>query len=259
MSDTDQSSHMPPLGVGKILSETFQIFFQNIVVIMILGFIAAYVGYLITYAGAVRSLSDPGFTDGASTLATVGLLPIVVNLLLSSIVTGLVILIAYDAKVGRSSGLAQHFKTVLPSIPMIIAVTLVSMILTVLGAFLILIGMLWVYAVFYVLVPAVLIDRAGFGSLRRSADLTREYRWPIVGILLVLSLVGLGLQLLIMPIVGTSFSLEPAGAFGITGIISSVFSAVSYGLLAVSVALVYARLREVKEGVNVDSLVEIFQ
>jgi len=42
-------------------------------------------------------------------------------------------------------------------------------------------------------------------------------------------------------------------------IVSSLISVITYGLLSIAISLIYARLREIKEGVGVDQLASVFE
>ena len=61
----------------------------------------------------------------------------------------------------------------------------------------------------------------------------------------------------VIGIVGIS-SLTSAGGIIITLIFYAALSGIAYGLSSISIALIYARLRQIKEGVSIDQIVSVF-
>ena len=101
----------------------------------------------------------------------------------------------------------------------------------------------------------------GFGALCRSVDLSRDHRWPIAGLLLVIGLCAFGFQLfgvvvmmLVLPLLST-----PVIADAIAMVILSLFVAMSSGLFAAAVAQIYIRLRDIKQGVIAEDLPTVFE
>jgi hypothetical protein len=106
--------------------------------------------------------------------------------------------------------------------------------------------------------PAIVIENAGFGSFGRSAQLTKEYRWPCLGALIVVGICAYIPILIIAMLFGFGAA---AGGFtlGIFFVIVNTVATVIYmAALGICVALIYARLREIKEGTSVEQLAEVF-
>eukprot|EP00903_Cladosiphon_okamuranus_P022917 g21109.t1 len=105
--------------------------------------------------------------------------------------------------------------------------------------------------------PAGVIERAGFGGLGRSKYLTKEYRWPILGALVLAIICATIINIVALFVVGLVAS---AGSIGmVIGIVLfAAISTVGAGFLSILVALIYARLREIKEGVSVDQIASVF-
>ncbi|MBL4557927.1 MAG: hypothetical protein JKP98_15080 [Rhodobacteraceae bacterium] len=103
------------------------------------------------------------------------------------------VLLAYDAKLGRPLRMRGYIGAALSVIVPLFLVSLLVQILIGLGILALVVPGLWLIAVFSVVVPAVVIERAGSGALARSAELTRGYRWPILGLFLIMWLIALGL------------------------------------------------------------------
>ncbi|MEM1065213.1 MAG: hypothetical protein AAGJ74_06905 [Pseudomonadota bacterium] len=263
MADISMTESKQSLGVGSILSESFSIFFSNFLKVLLLGAFGALLGVLINtmFLGfnAAVGVGDPNITD-PSAIITGSVLSIVVNTMIYGLVTALLIQLAYDAKLGRSNSLGTYFNAAIPAVVPIAVLSIVVFVLMMIGAVALLIGMLWVYAVFYVMPPVAVIERGGFGSLGRSAALTKEYRWPIVGLFILIMILTMVVQVVATFLVGVLIAMGGASLAGpvLAAIAFAVISGISYAFGGIAIALVYARLREIKEGVNVDHIASVF-
>jgi uncharacterized membrane protein len=103
--------------------------------------------------------------------------------------------------------------------------------------------------------PAVVIERLGFRGLGRSEKLTKNYRWPIVGALVLTWICAL--IIIVVALFVADFALS-SGVLAVSILLYAAFTAVGTGLLSILTALIYARLREIKEGVSVDQIAEVF-
>ena len=263
MTDTNLGTAKAPLGVGEIISSSFSILFSNFFKVLLLGFVGALIGLIVNSIflgfGAATGTADP--IDLANNFSGVGyVISVLVNMAIYGLVTALLIQLAYDAKLGRSNSIGTYFKAALPAIIPITLLTVVVTLLMGIGAIALIIGALWVYAVFYVMAPVAVIERGGFGSLGRSAALTKEYRWPIVGLFVVMVIITMLIQFASTFVVGLMAALT-ASAVGIVivAIFFALLSALGYVITGISSALVYARLREIKEGVDVDQIASVFE
>ncbi len=253
-----------PLGAGTIVGDTFSIFFKKIHLVLLLAFIPALLEGILT-AFAISQPLENVATGGGDTasFATTFLVTLIISLVTVAVTTAMVIQLAYDAKLGRPARIGSYFSAAIKNLPAIAVLSIVTTILYSLASIFLLLPGLWVYAVFSVIVPAIVIDGAGFGAMGRSAALTKNYRWPIVG-----SLILVVLCIMLVPFVIAfafaalfGFGPDPSGAavFGPWLIIESAISAISYGWLSIAIALIFARLKEIKEGVSVSDLVDVFK
>jgi hypothetical protein len=128
------------------------------------------------------------------------------------------------------------------------------------GFLLLVVPGLWVLAVFSVTPVAVVIERAGFGGLGRSADLTKGYRWPIVGANILIMIIAAAINFIAMFVIG--LIIVPLGGnvtgtlIGVLGL--GIITSVANGLAAILISLIYARLREIKEGASVRDIAAVF-
>lgn len=264
MSDTGMTEPRAPLGVGAIVSESFSILFKNLVPIAVVSIIPIVLsivlsGMLMGFDAVLGGGPDPENIDDLNGYF-VGLgIASLVGIILYGIIIATLVQLAYDAKLGRPLNYVRYYSaaiaTLLPNVVLMIIVT----ILVSLAAMLLLIPGLWLMALYSVVVPALVIEGAGFGSMRRSQTLTKEYRWPVFGALLLVYICSMILNLGVVFIAGAITS--AMGSVGtLVGIVMlALVYVASYGLISIAVSLIYARLREIKEGVGVDQLAAVFE
>lgn len=253
-----QTPPSAPLGVGAIVGESFSILFGNFLKVMILGFVPTLLSLLISGVligwGATLGMADPGLIAPAA--ITGFIISLIAQVGLYGLTIGLLVLFAYDAKQGRTHPLMSYVNPALRSAFPIAILAIVAGIATGLASLALIIPGLWVYAVFSVFVPAVVVDRAGFGALGRSAQLTKGYRWPIVGTVVIIGICTFVLSFVANFIAGL---VDTVGlGTPISVVVAALVNAAVYGLSGISVALIYARLREIKEGVGIDDLAAVF-
>jgi len=262
MTSTPVTAPKLPLGVGRIISSSFSILFRNIAAVMIVAFIPSLIGQLISVATAGAdvtlgvSAANPFVTGGATTI----ILGVVLQLAIQGLTIALLVQLAYDAKLGRPITPLAYISPALKAIVPIVVLSLAIGILAGIGFMLLIIPGLYIYAVFSVTTPAIMIERVGFGGMSRSASLTRDYRWPIIGALILLGLCTFGLSLVsgfVVTALVLAIGVNAAG-IGLGLLLSALIAGLTYGLSGIGAALIYARLRDIKEGISVDDLAAVF-
>ncbi|MEM6589068.1 MAG: hypothetical protein AAF641_11520 [Pseudomonadota bacterium] len=184
------------------------------------------------------------------------------EIVLNGIITALLVQIAYDAKLGRPLALVAYMRRAFGAIIPIFFVSILVGILVGLGALALILPGLWLFAVFSAAIPAVVIEEEGAtGAMDRSSALTKEYRWPIVGIVLVMYILVIGFALAGGAVIAMIVDAIGLGGLGysISAVLLACIVALTSGFIAISSALIYARLREMKEGVGVDELASVFE
>lgn len=262
MTVVSETGQKIPLGVGKILGDSFSILFGNFFKVLVLGFVGVFIGFVIDGFligfDAAAGLSDPSFTEPGSALGQ--LLSMLNNAVVYGLITALVVQLAYDAKLGRTNSFGTYFSSAIPALVPIVVLNVVISILVSIGFLALIIGAVWVSAVFCVTVPAAVIERAGFNAMGRSAALTKEYRWPIAGTLLVIAIIIILLALVtgVVAVLVAVMLASGGGAAILAGVVFSLIVGLGYGYGGIAAALIYARLREIKEGVDVDQIAAVF-
>ena len=256
MASISENGQKVPLGVGAIVQESFSILFNNFIPVLTMAFVPMLLGTLIsavlTGPNVALGIAPPDFSTTGGGVAWG--LSLVSQVVFYGLATALLVQLAYDAKLGRPLQLGRYLSIAIRVAVPTAILLVISSILIGLGMLVLIIPGLWLYAVFSVVAPAVVIEGAGFGGLGRSAELTREYRWPVVGALILI-----GICTGIINFVAAFIVSLLAGAGGVVMMaLLSLLAALGAGLAGISVALIYARLREIKEGVSVDQIASVF-
>lgn len=260
MAAVDATFDRAPLGAGGIIGESFSIFFSKFGKVLALAFLPTLAGLVISGMlsgwGTALGLEDPDFTSGGSVAGFI--MGIVISMGFYGLTIALLVLLAYDAKQGRSRPLGEYFAPALRSIVPIVVLAFVVGILAAIGFVALVIPGIWIYAVFAVVYPAVAIEGVGFGGMKRSAALTKGYRWPIAGVIIVIGICSFVLNFAAGFGGAMLFGIMGDGMIAVSLIVNSLIYAITYGLSGISIALIYARLREIKEGVSVSDLAAVF-
>jgi hypothetical protein len=106
--------------------------------------------------------------------------------------------------------------------------------------------------------PVLVIERKGvFGSLSRSAELTRGHRWSMLGLYVCMGLLMIVLSLPCGLVTGIVSAMTPGNLVPAL-IFSSLVSAVEAMFIAVALTAAYTELRGSREGVGVAELASVF-
>ncbi|MEO9528350.1 hypothetical protein [Roseibium sp.] len=258
---TDATTQQPKaaLGVGSIISESFSILFGNFIKVVIIGFVPTLIGLLISGVlsgfGVALGVETQTFDSPGEGIAMV--VSFIINMVVYSVTTALLVQLAYDAKLARPVQIGRYVGPAMSAVVPLAVISIVVTILVGIGMMLLIVPGLWIYAVFSVIAPAIVIERAGFGGMSRSRALTKEYRWPILGALILALICAMLINIVAMFIVGLIAIIGTAGMV-IAVLLFAAISTIGVGFLSIIVALIYARLREIKEGVSVDQIASVF-
>ena len=264
--------------IGKVLAHSFSTFFKHPFVFLGLSILAQTPGFVIL----VLMRNPPRFLMrySYSTLGLLGLIVFIVNFIFSLAIQGTIAYGVYEvlrSKVARfgtalSHGMARIGILVLAvlsySVRLIVLVFVVGFILIrvlgLLGVAILglLLAALW--CKWSVFVPACVVERLGpIKCLHRSSDLTKGCRlriaalyllcfFIIVFVIYVLAYVNVLVSAFFLKTFGRAFTLVFLAA------IRQLVTAVPVTLVNIVTAVIYYNLREVKEGVGIDQLAEVF-
>ncbi|WP_299478407.1 hypothetical protein [uncultured Roseibium sp.] len=259
MTDASLGQPKASLGVGSIIGESFSILFGHFIQVIIIGFVPTLIGFvisgLLTGFNVALGIEPQEFTGPGSVVASI--LSVVINMVVYSITTALLVQLAYDAKLARPIQIGRYIGPAISVVVPLAIMTIAVTILVVIGLMLLIVPGIWVYAVFAVIAPVIVIERVGFGAMARSRALTKEYRWPIVGALVLAIILSMIISFVALFVVGLIAVLGTVGLI-IGVILFAAISTLGAGYISILIALIYARLREIKEGVNVDQIASVF-
>ncbi|ESY75515.1 hypothetical protein X740_30920 [Mesorhizobium sp. LNHC221B00] len=101
-------------------------------------------------------------------------------------------------------------------------------------------------------IPVLIQERLGvFGSMSRSRALTKGSRWALFGLFLILMIIALVIQSMSAVVI---YLFHGIAAAVLAALVQTIVSMV----ISVATAVSYVELRQVKEGISVDELAEIF-
>jgi|GEM_PF-3769067 len=249
-----------PLGIGAIFSNTFSIYFRRFIPFMLIGLIPSLV---------LNGISTFMMADMFRAQATGDVLALnevftpfywvfmVLSLLLVFVMMGVYTLAAYDTWLGKPLAIGSYIGRTLGSIVPIIVLGIAFYVIITVGFVLLVLPGLYLIARFFVFTPAILVEGAGFGGLGRASELSKEYRWPmvlaVIALGIIIILVSLASQLVMgLVLIGT-------GGLAAFAVVQSIIAAIVYSISAIFTALLYARLREIKEGIGMEGLAQVFE
>jgi hypothetical protein len=154
---------------------------------------------------------------------------------------------------GRPFSIGQSIGAALRRSPALIAVNLLIWIYATFAALLLVFPAIIVFCVYAVASPACVIERIGpIKAMSRSAFLTKGNRWRVFGLSALLFL-GAGIldQLVV-------FLAKLAGGPIFSLAVSAPVDGVLGGFSAVAFAVLYARLRTAREGVDIEHIAAVF-
>lgn len=270
-----------PLGIGGLVQTVFAIFRERFASLFAIGLVYSAASLIVSLIllgpqatfhveRAHETAADGTITASSTEIAVTEMggagfgdfLDGALQILLYGLLIAAVVRLATDALAGRRGSVGDYLRGALPVMLTVAALVLVISVLGVIGLMAVVLPGLWIFAVFSVAPAAAVVEGAGFGALSRSAALTRGYRWPIAGFLLVMGLIVAVLTVIVALIVGVPGSMmvsSASGALTAIGVVvllalSAFLGAAYAGLGALPAPVLYARLRQIKEGVAPEDL-----
>ena len=103
MADSNTATYDAPLGIGRIISDSFSIFFRNFILVMILALVPTFLGIVVggLLGGWNYAVGDYAaeIQNGISYAAIV--LNLIIQMVVYGIATALLVQLAYDSKLNR--------------------------------------------------------------------------------------------------------------------------------------------------------------
>lgn len=262
--------------VGNVLSRSMAILARNIVPFGILALLFSMPTFLVTaLADPQAGILDPKTMQALEygnevaiqrviwmSVAALGLL--VLGFVLSMLATAAMVYGTFQDIRGTPAGIGASLRHGLRVVLPVLGVSLVYVLLMMLGFVALVIPMFIVLVMFWVAIPASVVERPGvIASLKRSAALTKGHRWQVFGIyfvILIVAMIASGTAQ--TPLIVSEAATGPGGAApGIliaSNILALLVNAFFMALGAVASAVAYHDLRAVKEGFDIDQFASVF-
>ena len=219
-------------------TDTLRLFLRAPLLFLTIGL----VGHLIIYGvefivfGSVSvtiTQTDHELDLAGASLPTIFLRVFLVYLALLQVLSAVLHLAAWDVIAGRRPAIGDHIKLSVRYLPYLVGLSIAVGFVVGIGGLLFVIPGLYVWSALSVVIPAVVIGQAGLGAWQRSWDITAEYRWTILGGLILVIIASSAI---------TSVLLLLAAVAGLEIIASVLAGAVSLSLFAIFATHVYATL-----------------
>lgn len=235
---------------GTVVGNAFTVLFRNLIPFMFLSLVITAPTLLYDiYGPEARTVDDQRIHEAIANLIDF----ICSTLLTATLVYGTVQeLRGQHASLGASIG--RGLTVILPAIGLSIVIGIGVAI----GFVLLIVPGLILLTIWWVAVPVTVVERPGvFASLGRSAELTKGFRWPIFGIIILFVAAAFAilylLSIILVPMVLRG-SLGVISFFIITWVVLAFFSA----LTSVIAGVGYFALRSEKEGADLDQIAAVF-
>lgn len=230
---------VPQLNIGSIISRSFSTMMKKPVVFLGLTAVAALVPAIVQIA----TFPSQGGSAFGSILGSI----------LGMIIQATVAYAVFQIARGQSVSMAECFNRATGHfLPILLASILVGLLVGV-GMVLLVIPGVIISCILAVTLPACVVEKLGaVDSLKRSAELTKGNRLQIFLLYLVVGIV-IGVLTFVFAMI----------LFSVTGLIAgtlllTVLLIVPMAFSYVMASIIYFDLREIKEGVSLDSLAAVF-
>jgi hypothetical protein len=235
-------------GVGNILSQTFSVYFANFLPFALLTALALAPVYLLEgYSTApVMKAGQPSLTAFSPVLMVLAVTMVCRYFATAAITYGVFQQMrGMDSSIGAC--LAQGLSSLLP----IVGLAIVQGIAIGFGLVACVVPGILLSLIWAVSIPAAVTERVGIGeALSRSVFLTRGMRGDIFSTLFVLGLLQIAMVLLV--------NLAAARNHALHVVLLDLNAMFSVGLSATASAVMYYRLRSIKESIDVDQIASVF-
>lgn len=240
-----------PFESGALLGETFSIYFSNFLPFVMLTVLA----FSPVLAAALLTPAAGGSARFLRVVVQLG------SVLCSPLATAALTFGVVQQMRRREASFSDCLRVGLSSLFSVLFVAILQGLAVFAGTLLCVVPGIIAAVMLAVAVPAAVEERRGAThALSRSSRLTDGYRWQVFGVLFVLGLLNIALALLMIPLMGglegaQSMSQNPTPTYIV---MSQLLSLVPTGLSATASAVMYYRLRSLKEGIDVEEIASVF-
>lgn len=235
--------------IGDVIGRGFRLYFSNLttfVPLSLIAFLPVWLGLLLVEQGAAMG---PGGA-GASVFIMVALQTVAGYWLQAALVYGTI-----SSMRGHPASFGETFAKALAALGSVILLGIVISFLVGLGMILFIVPGIIVMVMFFVAIPAAVVERNGVGAaMTRSRELTKGHRWSIFALFVVMMLA----LTLVSGLVGFATGVGK-GQIGDAGLwINQIVSMFIAGIWATITAVAYHDLRILKDGGDTETIARAF-
>ena len=250
MADTSAIS-LPPTGgtfrIGDVLNRSFSVFSRHAASFIGITAVAYIPIYIFAFAQLGRKSTD--FDTGTVVL---GMLSVIALIICSVVASGAVLYCVVQDLRSAPFSVGNSVQVALRRLLPMIGVAICVGVLCLLGLMLLVVPGLIVICMYYVATPVCIAENEGvFGSMSRSAQLTKGHRWQIFGILGLIWIASVIITVLIEAL-GAGLGAIPEF------ILTQVWQVVAGAFGGVVSGVLYYNLRVAKEGVDINQIASVF-
>jgi hypothetical protein len=251
----------PPPGmfrVGRVFASAYAILSQNLIQFMLLSGLTS-LPYILVY-GSLYDLSPRRTvtTVGAQVTASAvwsgpQIAAVVLGFALTAFCQAVVVYGAFQVMRNRTFRFGESVGKGLARFLPVIATVICMIVSYMLGAILLVIPAFILMSMFYVSLPACVVEQLGpFKSLSRSVQLTKGHRWKVFGILMVL--------LIAVAILGNLLAalLKIVDSPIVLIVVMFLWNTLARAVESVVAVVAYHDLRVAKEGVDIEHIASVF-
>jgi len=235
--------------VGSVISRSVSLLLRHVPMFLMVALIA----YSPILLAPRTQPIDP--TDVAQALNALGqaLLALIPLIVVSTFGEAVIVHAAFQDMRRRPVRLVESLNVVVRRSLLIVRFAIVATFLIQLGLILLIIPGLFLYTIWFVGLPACIIERLGpFPSLRRSRELTKGHRWKLLGLALLIIIPSLGASFLIT----TGLAAVAGPTVALIGRL--IWKAIWGAFATVVIVVTYHDLRVAKEGADIDQVAAVF-
>ncbi len=178
----------------------------------------------------------------------------IVSAILAFMIQGAIVFGATNEMRGRPFSIGDALSKGLARFLPLLGVAIVCGVAIVIGFALLIVPGLILLCIWYAAGAVCVVEQRGvFASMSRSAELSKGYRWKILGLLLIVGIADLAV---VEGVIARSAVRSVEALVGSLVVLIIQLYATAFG--SVLVALVYYCLRSIKEGIDIDRIADVF-
>lgn len=243
----DPQVSLPSLGIGDLIGRSLRLLITHFGFLFPIAFVPALIATVIGQFADGQTITDDLAPLQSSLPGPAAFLAIAVSIFISFLVTGVMCLAALDALFGKRHTVGEYLRQTTRHIAPIVLVGALVYVAAGFAAILLLVPGLYILARYLPWTPAIVFENSGWAGLARAQELTVGYRWPLVASVTIIGLIIVSLMFLLAPI-------AIAGGTLVDILVEATFTGIYYALISIFSALVYVRLREIREGATITDL-----